>query len=180
MSQPILILSTHRESYTKSLLVCYEEMIGNNLHHIYIRLLFSSRYMTFSSSTETFNLTPIQKFYSGSSIFITGGTGFLGTILIEKLLRCCSDLSTIYILARNKKGKNLQSRIDDLFEGPVFDRLKREFPKFRHKVVGIGGDCSLPNLGINLQDRQMLINEVRMSKFYHKFNSHMNFIGIRR
>ncbi|XP_063924899.1 fatty acyl-CoA reductase wat-like [Zophobas morio] len=109
---------------------------------------------------ETFNLTPIQKFYSGSSIFITGGTGFLGTILIEKLLRCCSDLSTIYILARNKKGKNLQSRIDDLFEGPVFDRLKREFPKFRHKVVGIGGDCSLPNLGINLQDRQMLINEV--------------------
>jgi fatty acyl-CoA reductase len=109
--------------------------------------------------TET-SLTPIQKFYSGCSVFVTGGTGFLGTILIEKLLRSCSDLSTIYVLARNKKGKNLQSRIDELFDQSIFDRLKEEFPKFRHKVVAIGGDCGLPDLGISLQDRQMLINEV--------------------
>ncbi|EFA05024.1 fatty acyl-CoA reductase wat [Tribolium castaneum] len=109
---------------------------------------------------EISNLTPIQEFYSGTNIFITGGTGFLGTILIEKLLRSCNDISTIYILARNKKGKNLQSRIDELFDDSIFDRLKKEFPKFRHKVVGIGGDCSLPDLGISQQDRQVLINEV--------------------
>ncbi|RZC41900.1 fatty acyl-CoA reductase -like, partial [Asbolus verrucosus] len=106
------------------------------------------------------NLTPIQQFYSGKSIFITGGTGFLGTILIEKLLRSCSDLAAIYVLARNKKGKNLQTRIDELFDASIFRRLKNEFPKFRHKIVGIGGDCSLPDLGISLQDRQMLIDEV--------------------
>lgn len=111
-------------------------------------------------SAEISQLTPIQQFYSGTNIFITGGTGFLGTILIEKLLRSCNDLSTIYILARNKKGKNLQSRIDELFDDAIFDRLKKEFPKFRHKVVGIGGDCSLPDLGISQQDRQVLINEV--------------------
>jgi fatty acyl-CoA reductase len=119
----------------------------------------------FDSSPDTMtnietSLTPIQKFYSGCSVFVTGGTGFLGTILIEKLLRSCSDLSTIYVLARNKKGKNLQSRIDELFDQSIFDRLKEEFPKFRHKVVAIGGDCGLPDLGISLQDRQMLINEV--------------------
>lgn len=29
----------------------------------------------------------IQKFYEGTSVFVTGGTGFLGKQLIEKLLR---------------------------------------------------------------------------------------------
>lgn len=105
-------------------------------------------------------LTPIQKFYNGTNIFITGGTGFLGTILIEKLLRSCSNLSTLYILIRNKKGKNMQSRLDEMFENPIFNRLKNEFPKFRHKVVGIEGDCSQQDLGISLQDKQLLINEV--------------------
>jgi hypothetical protein len=154
MSQSRLILSGEKVvRLHKPIGMLGKKWSAITLHHIYIR---GSRCILL---TET-SLTPIQKFYSGCSVFVTGGTGFLGTILIEKLLRSCSDLSTIYVLARNKKGKNLQSRIDELFDQSIFDRLKEEFPKFRHKVVAIGGDCGLPDLGISLQDRQMLINEV--------------------
>lgn len=31
--------------------------------------------------------TDIQAFYEGTTVFITGGTGFLGKILMDKLLR---------------------------------------------------------------------------------------------
>lgn len=64
------------------------------------------------------NLTPIQEFYREKSIFLTGGSGFLGHIIIEKLLRCC-DIKEIFVLIRCKKGKTWQERIENMFEEPV-------------------------------------------------------------
>lgn len=49
----------------------------------------------------------------------TGGTGFLGMILIEKLLRCCSELTSIYILVRPKKGQDIHNRLEAIFSEPV-------------------------------------------------------------
>ncbi|XP_018318580.1 fatty acyl-CoA reductase wat [Agrilus planipennis] len=106
--------------------------------------------------------TPIQKFYAGANIFVTGATGFLGRILVEKLLRSCPDVASIYILIRNKKGKTAHDRLDEMFDDVVFKRLKDEQPKFRHKVVAVAGDCCLPDLGMSMQDRQMLINEINI------------------
>lgn len=54
----------------------------------------------------------------------------------------------------------MHTRVDEIFDEVIFDRLKKENSKFRHKVVGIAGDCSLPNLGISLEDRQTLIEQV--------------------
>lgn len=39
-----------------------------------------------SEETVTIN-SPIRDFYRGKVIFLTGGTGFLGQIYVEKLLR---------------------------------------------------------------------------------------------
>lgn len=108
------------------------------------------------------SLTPIQKFYSGANIFLTGGTGFLGQLIIEKLLRSCPDIGNIYILIRGKKQKNLITRYDELLDGEVFNKLKDVYPKYKYKVVPIEGDCSLPNLGINDQDHNVLITEVSL------------------
>lgn len=80
---------------------------------------------------------------------------------MEKLLRTC-DIDTIYILIRSKKGKSVAYRCDEIFNDVVFDQLKRDCPKFRHKIVGIAGDCSLPELGINNIDRQLLIDHVNI------------------
>ncbi|XP_050301949.1 fatty acyl-CoA reductase wat-like [Anthonomus grandis grandis] len=111
---------------------------------------------------DKIELTPIQQFYDGTSIFITGSTGFLGKLLVEKLLRSCPTVSTLYLLVRSKKGKNLDERVDEMFDDVIFSRLKKECPKFRHKVIGVAGDCSLPGLGLNVQDRKLLAEEVNV------------------
>ncbi|XP_067204289.1 fatty acyl-CoA reductase wat-like [Linepithema humile] len=105
-------------------------------------------------------LSPIQKFYHGQSIFITGSTGFLGKLLIEKLLRLCFGLGTIYLLVRPKKDKNVQQRIEEIFDNVLFEKLKDEQPNFRDQVIAITGDCNHPNLGISSEDRATLIREV--------------------
>lgn len=73
-------------------------------------------------STESLineKLTPIQEFYYGQSIFITGGTGFMGKLLIEKLLRVCPGVVSIYLLVRPKKGKDVHQRTEEIFDDAV-------------------------------------------------------------
>ena len=72
-------------------------------------------------SSENLDLTPIQEFYAGQNIFITGGTGFVGKLLIEKLLRSCPGIGFIYLLVRPKKGKDSHQRIDELFDDVVIN-----------------------------------------------------------
>ena len=47
-----------------------------------------------------------------------------------------------------------------VFTFQLFSRLKEEQPKFRHQIVAISGDCSLPSLGISAADRALLSREV--------------------
>jgi fatty acyl-CoA reductase len=63
--------------------------------------------------------SPIQNFFSGSCVLITGATGFLGKALVEKLLRSCPDLRTIYLLIRTKRGLDVQTRHKELLKNPV-------------------------------------------------------------
>jgi FlaA1/EpsC-like NDP-sugar epimerase len=61
----------------------------------------------------------ISDMFRGQTIFITGGSGFLGKVLIEKLLRTCPGVKTIYLLLRSKKGKSPHERISDIFNNMV-------------------------------------------------------------
>ena len=61
----------------------------------------------------------IRSFYDDKVIFITGGSGFLGKVIIEKLLRSCPNLKKIYILLRSKKGRASEDRMKSLFNMEV-------------------------------------------------------------
>lgn len=56
----------------------------------------------------------VSDYYKDKSIFVTGATGFLGKVLIEKLLRSCGDLKSIYVLIRVKKGKTARQRLEEV------------------------------------------------------------------
>ncbi|KAJ8939202.1 hypothetical protein NQ318_019443, partial [Aromia moschata] len=102
----------------------------------------------------------ILDFYKDSTVFVTGATGFLGKLCVEKLLRTCTGVNKIYILIRPKKGKDAHKRLEELFDEPSFEPLKRKNPSFAQKIRVVPGDISLPDLGLNDDDREKLIAEV--------------------
>lgn len=59
------------------------------------------------------------EFYRNKNIFITGGTGFLGIAIIEKLLRQTPDVGKVYLLMREKRGKLIEQRLDELTKNEV-------------------------------------------------------------
>jgi len=55
----------------------------------------------------------IPAFYAGQSIFLTGATGFLGKVFIEKILRSCPDVRNIFLDASKERAK-CGSRIEKM------------------------------------------------------------------
>ncbi|KAJ0175830.1 hypothetical protein K1T71_008989 [Dendrolimus kikuchii] len=115
----------------------------------------------------------IANFYAGKSVFITGGTGFLGRILIEKLLYSCPGINKIFVLAREKKGIKADQRVASIINNPLFTRLNEERSEDLKKLVIISGDITQTNLGISPENEALLLETV--SIVYHsaatvKFN----------
>lgn len=60
----------------------------------------------------------VSNFYKDTVVFITGGTGFIGKLLIEKLLRVFS-IKRIYLLVRPKNNMTADVRLEKFFEESV-------------------------------------------------------------
>lgn len=98
----------------------------------------------------------IPSFYYGRSIFITGVTGFLGTVLIEKLLRSCTGIQEIFLLIRPKKNASINERLQELLTNSV--RCK----KFKFKHIPLNGLNILLRAKNLLNTSQILISVFKM------------------
>ncbi|KAK4877842.1 hypothetical protein RN001_010348 [Aquatica leii] len=98
------------------------------------------------------------KYFTGSTVFITGSTGFIGKLLVEKLLRTCRDIKRIYLLIRQKKQDDPYKRLEKLFDDCVFDKVRNK--ESFVKITTMNGDLSQKNLGLSQDDIETLISEV--------------------
>ncbi|KAH9522304.1 hypothetical protein DERF_005890 [Dermatophagoides farinae] len=114
-----------------------------------------------SSSEQCPTLVPtLEEFYDGQSVFITGGTGFVGKVLIEKLLYEFPTMGNIYVMLRPKSGQLIRRRLEKLTECQVFDRIRQQYPERLQKLKAISGDIRYPGLGINPIDLQTIRDNV--------------------
>ncbi|KAL0118732.1 hypothetical protein PUN28_009421 [Cardiocondyla obscurior] len=82
----------------------------------------------------------------------------MGKLLIEKLLRCCPNITMMYVFVRGKDGKNPHERLKQLVELSLYDKLKKDQPDFLKKIVVIESDLEATNLGLSQRDRDRLLD----------------------
>ncbi|XP_028175396.1 putative fatty acyl-CoA reductase CG8306 [Ostrinia furnacalis] len=105
----------------------------------------------------------VRAFYAGKNFFITGGTGFVGLCLIEKILRTIPDVGKLYLLMRPKKGKEISERLEEFPKQPVFEKLlEKNSTDIFKKIVPVAGDVGEENLGLSPADRQTLAENVNV------------------
>ena len=53
----------------------------------------------------------IREFYNDKVLLITGTTGFLGKVILEKFFRSVNNFKRMYLLVRPKSGVAIMDRI---------------------------------------------------------------------
>ncbi|KAF8114728.1 hypothetical protein N665_0034s0067 [Sinapis alba] len=96
----------------------------------------------------------IVRFLKGKTYLLTGATGFLGKVLIEKLLRVSPEIGKILILIKSKDQESANKRLyDEIISSDLFNHLKKmhgsSYEAFMNsKLIPILGDIGEDNLGI--------------------------------
>ncbi|XP_077914506.1 fatty acyl-CoA reductase 1 isoform X4 [Halichoerus grypus] len=107
-------------------------------------------------------MVSIPEYYEGKNVLLTGATGFLGKVLLEKLLRSCPKVNSVYVLVRQKAGQTPQERVEEVISGKLFDRLRDENPDFREKVIAINSELTQPKLALSEEDEEIIIDSINI------------------
>ena len=67
----------------------------------------------------------IKEFYKNKNILVTGCTGFLGKVILEKILWSCPDVNKIFVMVRPKRKTAPMDRVKfEILSSPCFKRLR--------------------------------------------------------
>jgi alcohol-forming fatty acyl-CoA reductase len=108
----------------------------------------------------------LDEAYSGKAVLLTGGTGFLGTALVEKMLRSLPSLERLYLLVRPSREKSAKERFErDVLGSDAFSRLREKLgssfvERIVEKVCILEGDVHADSLGLGEEDLAELSREV--------------------
>jgi HAD superfamily phosphoserine phosphatase-like hydrolase len=98
---------------------------------------------------------------AGRRFFVTGGTGFLGTALIERILRCVPGAEVVALVRPGRRATASDRAAREILKNDCFDRLREELgDRFDAEVAGrlvaVAGDVGRDGLGLDDDGRTQL------------------------
>ncbi|KAM0901616.1 hypothetical protein ACQ4PT_019867 [Festuca glaucescens] len=137
----------------------------------------------------------IAAYFKGKSILVTGATGFLGKILVEKILRVQPDVRKIYLLVRAIDAESAKQRVEaEVTDAELFCLLREKHGKggfelfVDEKIVPLAGDVIFENMGLDApmleelaKEVDIIVNGAATTNFYERYDVALdvNVMGVR-
>jgi len=103
----------------------------------------------------------ISEALAGKRLAVTGTTGFLGTALVERLLRSVPEVELVLLVRPGRRGAEQRIR-REIIRNDVFDRLRNELGRdelerlCRERITGVAGDVGVDGLGLDEAGRALI------------------------
>src|SRR5829696_8378509 len=100
----------------------------------------------------------IRENLAGARIAITGSTGFVGTALVERLLRSVPDCELVLLIRDGKRTSAAERARKEILKNDAFDRLREthgvDFDRIvAGRIITVAGDVTRDGLGLKDADR---------------------------
>ena len=105
----------------------------------------------------------IAEALAGKRIAVTGATGFLGTAIVERLLRSVPGCEVVLLVRAGRRSTAAQRVQREIIRNDAFDRLRAEVggataldEMVARRVQVVTGDVGTDGLGLDEADRAVL------------------------
>jgi fatty acyl-CoA reductase len=107
----------------------------------------------------------VRTFLSERTVVLTGSTGFLAKVFLEKLLWEQPDVRKVFLVIAPRGAQTAEDRLaKEIIAAPLFDRLRArhgdDFEAFaRAKLVPVAGDLGVDGLGLSPEAESAIVAE---------------------
>jgi fatty acyl-CoA reductase len=106
-------------------------------------------------------LAPVAASLSGKRILVTGATGFLGTALVERLLRSVPECEVVVLVRPSRRSDAAARTQREIVRNDCFDRLRAEWgdsfsDAIAARLRSVAGDVSTDGLGLDAEGQRLL------------------------